>query len=51
MLEDGSSQSPAAGVAVGLKNWEVSDQIRDQIKEHGFEVKDLETGQVLESLV
>ena len=33
------------------KNWEVSDQIRDQIKEHGFEVKDLETGQVLESLV
>jgi len=33
------------------KNWELSDQIRDQIKEHGFDVKDTDEGQSLESIV
>lgn len=33
------------------KNWELSDQIRDKILEHGFEVKDTADGQELNPIV
>lgn len=33
------------------KNWELSDEIRDKIKDHGFDVKDSQDGQKLESIV
>lgn len=33
------------------KNWELSDQIRDQILEHGFEVKDTADGQELQTIL
>ncbi len=33
------------------KNWDLSDEIRDKIKDHGFEVKDSDEGQDLEAIV
>ena len=33
------------------KNWDLSDEIRDKVQEHGFEVKDGEGGQSLEPIV